>query len=167
MFKDLEEIGVIVKHMNLINYAYGFLFMHKAWKRCQSHIEFTSLMSNAIFNFQEALNLMSNNIEIMQRINVWSSFYVKDIAEVLFGMQRYEEAEYYYKKALQIDGKHGGILYKYAVFLKQPKVNRVLEADEYFRKVLVLEPWNQKAYQYIVANRNLEGGQSFLFSTMY
>jgi hypothetical protein len=121
---DLEEIGVTTKHMNLVNYAQGFIFMHKAWKRSVSPIEFGTLMSNAANNFGESLELMSSNIEIMT-----------SLAEVLFGSQRFQEAEAYYKRAMEIDPTNCQTLYKYAIMLKHFKVNKPLEADEYPRSL--------------------------------
>lgn len=62
---DLEEIGEIVKHMNFVNYANGFLCMFKAWKRSRTSEEFLNFSWSASEHFQEALETMPNNSDLL------------------------------------------------------------------------------------------------------
>jgi hypothetical protein len=51
--------------MNLVNYAQGFLYMYKAWKRSLGAVEFGSLSRLAVMNFEKAYDQMPNNCEIL------------------------------------------------------------------------------------------------------
>lgn len=70
-------MGEVVKHINLVNYANGFLCMFKAWKRSRTSEEFLDLSWNASQNLQEALESMPNNSELL--VNCAGIYiYIKD-----------------------------------------------------------------------------------------
>lgn len=54
-----------MKHLNFVNYASGYLCMFKAWKRSRTSEEFLHLSWSASQHFQEALETMPNNCDLL------------------------------------------------------------------------------------------------------
>jgi hypothetical protein len=65
----------------------------------------------------------------------------------LLGLKEEARAEWHYLRAIKVAPNHTGALFKYAIFLKNPLRNRILEADEYFKKCLTINPSNTGCFQ--------------------
>ena len=120
---DLDEIGVRVRHLNIVALAQGYVLKNQA-RKCQLDEKNSErLCKLALEKFKQALSDNPGDIRALREL--------ADASNILGDK---EAADMYYKRATTISND-ANTLFKYAVFLEENR--KIQEAEEYY--LLTLE----------------------------
>ena len=116
---DLEEIGVRVRHLNIVALAQGYVLKNQARKLGKNSERLCKL---ALEKFKQALSDNPGDIRAL-----------RELADASNLLGDKEAADMYYKRATTISNDPN-TLFKYAVFLEENK--KIEEAEEYYLRTL-------------------------------
>jgi len=144
---DLKEIGLRVKHMNIITHAEGYFFKLKGsiyWDR--DPLVAKRFFRKATKKFFEALDIDPNNsdtlcniAEIKQRLIEGES---RGLAHIKFKQTDPEviQAHEYYSRAIQANPLDATALFRYAEFLE--RCDQMELAEEHYLRSLEVDSHN-------------------------
>jgi len=142
---DLEEVGLRVKHMNIVTYAQGYFLHLKANMAWASNPIYAQRFYNmALEKFEEALSRDPQNSEILCYCAEMACRYLEGESRNLANMSfdrnhpKAKEAESYFIRAIQANQKDSVALFQYAQFLD--KCGQIEEAEEFYLLSLEINP---------------------------
>lgn len=144
---DLEEVGLRVKHMNIINHAQGYIFKTKADEKfSRDPLASTRLFKMAIQKFEEALDCDPHNPETLCNLAETIVRLLECEGRHVLGLQldrndrRVRIAEAYFVRAFKSAPSDSNILSQYARFLE--KCGLTTQAEEFYLRALEADPNN-------------------------
>ena len=144
---DLLEIVERTKTLSLISHAHGYLLLNRGLlKRAQDPMSAVRCFQSAISKFQKSLKTSRNDKVVLRDFartlvlleeEHQRESHAMGFGEAAFHAPRIEQANRYYKKAIQVDPEDPRSLLLYAKFLQQ--FGRTNEAEEYFLRALEID----------------------------
>eukprot|EP00339_Tiarina_fusa_P014815 CAMPEP_0117008164 /NCGR_PEP_ID=MMETSP0472-20121206/7777_1 /TAXON_ID=693140 ORGANISM="Tiarina fusus, Strain LIS" /NCGR_SAMPLE_ID=MMETSP0472 /ASSEMBLY_ACC=CAM_ASM_000603 /LENGTH=224 /DNA_ID=CAMNT_0004710125 /DNA_START=1168 /DNA_END=1839 /DNA_ORIENTATION=+ len=149
---DLEDIGLRVKHMNIISHAQGFVLQMKgamAW--AHDPIAAERFYNMAITKYEEALDTNPNDYQALIRCAEIATQFIEGHARGVAAMKyniempQVQYANMLYQRAVTANPNDSYGLYRYAQFLD--KCNIPETAEEMFLRSLEADPENVACLQ--------------------
>jgi len=131
---DLREMKERLKEMNIASHATGFMLKEEA-KMSGNDDERKRLLELASHQFELALNASPNN-----------RMTLRNLGDCLAALDRFEEAQDCYERALLADKRDTTTLYKYAIALD--KHGKLDDSEEYFLRSLEACPYHSNCCYY-------------------
>mmetsp|Transcript_17352 Transcript_17352/g.25821 ORF Transcript_17352/g.25821 Transcript_17352/m.25821 type:complete len:279 (+) Transcript_17352:889-1725(+) len=131
---DVEEIGVVVRHMNIMALAQGYVLKSKGRDK-SSQENGTRLCQLAMEKFEEALFANPGDKKAL-----------RELADTAAILKQNDRANKYYQMCIEADPLDANTLFKYAVFL-ETEVKRPDDAEEYFLQALERDPLHDHCLQ--------------------
>merc|ERR1712137_911238 len=134
MGTELIEIGVRIRHLNIVALAQGYVL--KVSARNHSSVENTTrLCKLALEKFTQALE-----------DNPGDKRALSELADTCSILGRYDDAREYYLRAISSDLTDSNSYFRFAVFLED-KQKKYEEAEEYYLRTLELNPKHDHCLQ--------------------
>ncbi|KAL6059841.1 Clu domain-containing protein [Balamuthia mandrillaris] len=151
-YTDMEEMGLRVKHMNIISHAQGMsLYLKGNMLFASNPINAERFFKRATEKFEEVLSVEPNNSDVLCYCAEMAMRFMEgslnNLADIHFSFENEmaQRANSYYLRAITANPMDSFCCFQYAQFLD--KCSKIDEAEEFYLRSLEIDPTNVACLQ--------------------